>query len=611
MKPKYFLILLFLFSLCIEHLTFNITYATVRYVSKSGTSTPPYTTWQTAADSVQKCINICVDGDTVYVANGNYAETIIINRAISLIGSSMDSTIIDGTDLPLYKTVEFTAQGLIKNFWIRGQGIQYEASTCVLSLFTNFSIKDCKLSNASYAVFTGYSSPLIGKCYMLDINQAVNSACFPDTCNVIVDSCIIITNDTGESIIQCTYGSPTITNNMIIEEGTTPQGTTWVGIYLDAATRRALIENNIIAGYYANDIDISGVSDSAIILSNNILYTLRSGSSSGAIITLGGYRTQIRNNIIGYSYSGLNSAEPPNSDYNLFWGNEINTRGDAILNDSDIVADPMFVKDTLPNAELDFDYHLQAYSPAIDAGDPNILDVDGSRSDIGMYGGPFGEIYTYQDLAPLAPRNLSAIVDSNYITVRWNRNTEADTAFYKVYRDTVISFQIDSTKLVSSASDTFFIQTIPQKASKYVYKITCVDNQGNESKPSEEVVVDLTSVSTDDYPITINDYLLYQNYPNPFNPSTKIGYKLKDRSYVKLMVYDIKGELISILVNNEQTAGYYEVDFFSSSIPHSGGQNPASNIQNLASGIYLYRIEVIGEGNIPVFTDMKKMLLIK
>ncbi|OQY71750.1 MAG: hypothetical protein B6D44_11950, partial [Ignavibacteriales bacterium UTCHB2] len=75
----------------------------------------------------------------------------------------------------------------------------------------------------------------------------------------------------------------------------------------------------------------------------------------------------------------------------------------------------MFVKDTIPTANENYDFHLQAYSPAIDKGDPNILDLDGSRSDIGMYGGPFGETYTYQDLAPLVPRNLSAIVDSNYI----------------------------------------------------------------------------------------------------------------------------------------------------------------------------------------------------
>jgi competence CoiA-like predicted nuclease len=106
--------------------------------------------------------------------------------------------------------------------------------------------------------------------------------------------------------------------------------------------------------------------------------------------------------------------------------------------------------------------------------------------------------------------------------------------------------------------------------------------------------------------MTINDYVLYQNYPNPFNPNTKIGYQIKERAYVKLMVYDIKGELVSVLVNKEQNAGYYETEFSSYSI-----QNPVSSIKGIASGIYLYRIEVIGNGKIPVYTEMKKMLLIK
>ncbi|HRP37407.1 MAG TPA: T9SS type A sorting domain-containing protein, partial [Candidatus Dojkabacteria bacterium] len=99
-------------------------------------------------------------------------------------------------------------------------------------------------------------------------------------------------------------------------------------------------------------------------------------------------------------------------------------------------------------------------------------------------------------------------------------------------------------------------------------------------------------------------YLLYQNYPNPFNPNTKIGYQLKERAYVKLMIYDIKGELVSVLINKEQNSGYYEAEF------NVNGQT--SNVKgNLASGIYLYRIEVIGEGKIPVYTEMKKMLMIK
>ena len=60
----------------------------------------------------------------------------------------------------------------------------------------------------------------------------------------------------------------------------------------------------------------------------------------------------------------------------------------------------MFVKDTLVNLSTNYDYRLQKFSPAIDRGDPNILDIDGSRSDLGMYGGPLGKKYIYNDYAP-------------------------------------------------------------------------------------------------------------------------------------------------------------------------------------------------------------------
>jgi hypothetical protein len=66
----------------------------------------------------------------------------------------------------------------------------------------------------------------------------------------------------------------------------------------------------------------------------------------------------------------------------------------------------MFVKDTLPNPQLDFDYRLQAYSPGIDAGNPDILDVDGSSSDIGMYGGSSDNRINIKDLPPATPVNF-------------------------------------------------------------------------------------------------------------------------------------------------------------------------------------------------------------
>jgi hypothetical protein len=85
-------------------------------------------------------------------------------------------------------------------------------------------------------------------------------------------------------------------------------------------------------------------------------------------------------------------------------------------------------------------------------------------------------------------------------------------------------------------------------------------------------------------------YKLEQNYPNPFNPSTTIQYSLKERTSVELILYDILGRVVEVLVNEEQGAGYYKVDF---------------NAGSLASGIYLYRLKA---GS---FIETKKMLLIK
>ncbi len=85
-------------------------------------------------------------------------------------------------------------------------------------------------------------------------------------------------------------------------------------------------------------------------------------------------------------------------------------------------------------------------------------------------------------------------------------------------------------------------------------------------------------------------YSLSQNYPNPFNPSTSINFALPKSEFVSLKIYNILGEEIASLVNNKLQAGNHSYQFDGS---------------NLASGVYLYRIEA-GE-----FQDVKKMILIK
>jgi hypothetical protein len=207
-------------------------------------------------------------------------------------------------------------------------------------------------------------------------------------------------------------------------------------------------------------------------------------------------------------------------------------------------------------------------------------------------------------LPPRPPVNLTAEVDSNIITLRWNKNTESDFNHYNLYRDTVKNFTIDSTKLVASLQDTFYLHIVPTGIESLYFKLTGVDNQGNESSPSEEVSVILVSVKEEWQ--AVNNFVLYQNYPNPFNPTTKIGYKLKERGYVKLYVYDVKGELVEVLVNQTQDAGYYEVEF------NGEGKTEMLTVKNpFASGFYIYQILVQNEKGIPVYSDIKKMILLK
>ncbi len=85
-------------------------------------------------------------------------------------------------------------------------------------------------------------------------------------------------------------------------------------------------------------------------------------------------------------------------------------------------------------------------------------------------------------------------------------------------------------------------------------------------------------------------FSLNQNFPNPFNPNTEIKYSIPSRSFVTLKVYNILGNEVKTLVNENKDAGEYSINF---------------NANNLPSGVYFYRISA---GN---YTSLKKMILLK
>jgi len=86
------------------------------------------------------------------------------------------------------------------------------------------------------------------------------------------------------------------------------------------------------------------------------------------------------------------------------------------------------------------------------------------------------------------------------------------------------------------------------------------------------------------------DQKLLQNYPNPFNPATTIQYQVPERSVITIKVYDVLGNEITTLINEEKLAGSYEVEFDATELP---------------SGIYFYRLQADS------FVETKKMVFIK
>ena len=90
-------------------------------------------------------------------------------------------------------------------------------------------------------------------------------------------------------------------------------------------------------------------------------------------------------------------------------------------------------------------------------------------------------------------------------------------------------------------------------------------------------------------------YCLHQNHPNPFNPETQISYDLPNDSWIKLSVYNIRGQKVKTLVDRFEAAGHKTVTW--------GGKNEQG--ERVGSGVYFYRLEA-GD-----FTAARKMVLVR
>jgi parallel beta-helix repeat protein len=550
-------------------------WAITHYVSKTGSDVYPYDSWATAADSIQKGINAASAGDTVRVGAGTYREIVTMIPGIVLLGAGMDMCIIYPYPNSGRDVVYGQDSSIIEGFHIKGLGNGiYNSVDAKLKRIRNNRISQCEdgiIQDAN----TEISNNIIQK-----NNIGIFSA--------FGDKSFIFNNtftDNYEAIHMWVSGGPTIIRNIIADNSFEAIS----GDFTDSLFVENNLITNVLNSFPIYLVKFSGQPETAPIKNNTI-----SGNLSHAAISINSFSNEITNNIATKSFCAIRTYKyegydcTPQVSYNDFWDNVQyysieNGAGIDTSLDGNIYLDPMFVGNS--------DYHLQYSSPCVDAGDPSIKDPDSSRSDIGCYGGPWGETYTYQDYPPRAPDSLKAKSLNDMILLSWKPNTESDLSHYVVYKSTSAGFIPDSSNMVGDVpkDSTVFGDHDFVMGNTYYYHVSAWDLTGHESEYSDELAVQATDVG--EYTEEENGppvFQLFQNYPNPFNSSTVIWYYLPDVGYqpaeVEITIYNLLGKVVRTLVKTRQYPGQHKVLW--------DGKDDSG--KEVASGIYFYRLKVSG-----------------
>ena len=192
-----------------------------------------------------------------------------------------------------------------------------------------------------------------------------------------------------------------------------------------------------------------------------------------------------------------------------------------------------------------------------------------------------------EDPVPVELVSFSAEVNGSKIHLSWETASEINNRGFEVEKTILGNSAIKDWKKIifvdgkgTTTEKSFYSysdeEIIP---GKYIYRLKQIDFNG-AFKYSNEVEVNVNVIS----------FNLEQNYPNPFNPSTTIEFNIPQKSLVKVKVYDVLGNLVSILKEEELEAGSYNLNF---------------DGRNLSSGIYYYSLETVD------FRSVKKMILLK
>jgi len=191
---------------------------------------------------------------------------------------------------------------------------------------------------------------------------------------------------------------------------------------------------------------------------------------------------------------------------------------------------------------------------------------------------------------PVELTSFTAINKGTKILLEWATATETNNHQFEIYRrnnqnekvgEWILLGQQEGNGTTTEPHYYSYEDNITGiNATALEYRLKQVDYNGNYTYSE---IISVNSIAP-------NGFMLEQNYPNPFNPSTRIKYAILNKQFVSLKVYDLLGNEITTLINEEKPAGTYEVEF---------------NANHLSAGVYYYTIVTDG------FVQTKKMILLK
>lgn len=220
-----------------------------------------------------------------------------------------------------------------------------------------------------------------------------------------------------------------------------------------------------------------------------------------------------------------------------------------------------------------FDFFIVHGAPDVESIDIRLLDPLQNNAVIGLLANDFkfGDITEYQSLSP--GLHVMDVTNTN------------NSQVFEVFRFDFTDFDSSAVALLLSPTNP---NNTLEKSNQSNFDLVAINTNGKIIEPT----VITSVVSNEKLPATFS---LSVNYPNPFNPTTTINYGIPQESNVRLTIYNLNGQLVSILADGYHSGGFYSVKWDGRS--EQGTQ--------MASGMYLYKIEADG------FVKTRKMMLMK